>query len=82
MPVIKDSIQTYYEVLKKDEYGWAVFLDTRGRWYSESLNEARLIAKELERHGNIVIVRPVYVNQWGSAYDSGGAVYTTEKEEA
>lgn len=81
MPVIKDSRLTYYEVLKKDEDGWAVFYSLHGQWAFESLNGARLIAKELERHGYMVMVIPVHV-KWGSVYDRGSAVYTTEKEEA
>lgn len=80
MPVIKDSRQTYYEVLKKDEYCWVVCLDSRGRWCFKSLNEAMLIAKEREAHGYMVRVRPFYVNQWGFITDRGSAVYTTEKE--
>lgn len=80
MPVIKDPRLTYYEVLKKGEDGWGVFYSLHCQWAFESLNGARLIAKELERKGYMVRVRPVYVNQWGSAYDSGGAVYSTEEE--
>lgn len=79
MPVTKDPRLTYYEVLKKGEDGWGVFYSLHGRWAFESLNGARLIAKELERHGNMVRVRPVYVNQWGSVYDIGSVVYSTEK---
>lgn len=84
MPVIKinDTRLTYYEVLKKnddDEWGWDVFV-LRGIRFHESLDEAIEVAKGLEAHGNIVMVRPVYVNQWGSICDRGRAVYTTEKE--
>lgn len=83
MPVvkIKDSRLTYYEVLKKDDDGWDVFV-LRGLWFHESLDEAMEVAKGLEAHGNMVRVRPVYSNQWGSVYDRGSAVYTTEEEEA
>ena len=83
MPVvkIKDSRLTYYEVLKKDDDGWDVFV-LRGLWFQESLDEAMEVAKGLEAHGNMVRVRPVYSNQWGSVYDRGSAVYTTEEEEA
>lgn len=79
MPVTKVSRLTYYEVLKKDEDGWEAFL-LRGIWFHETLDGAMKVAKELETHGNMVMVRPVYVNQWGSIYDWGKAVYTTEKE--
>lgn len=83
MPVIKikDTRLTYYEVLKKndDGWGWDVFV-LRGIRFHESLDEAMEVAKGLEAHGNIVMVIPVYVNQCGSVYDRGSAVYSTEKE--
>lgn len=83
MPVIKikDSRLTYYEVMKKDDDGWDVFV-LRGLWFHESLDEAMEVAKGLEAHGNMVRVIPVYANQWGSITDRGRAVYITEKEEA
>lgn len=83
MPVIKDSRQTYYEVLQKEGKTWEVYvLGIRGLWLHETLDEAMEVAKGLEAHGNMVRVRPVYSNQWGSVYDRGSAVYTTEEEEA
>lgn len=81
MPVIKDSRQTYYEVLQKEGKTWEVYvLGIRGLWLHETLDGAMEVAKELERHGNMVMVRPVYVNQWGSITLRGRAVYTTGKE--
>lgn len=80
MPVTKNPRLTYYEVLKKDEDGWEVFIDSRCLGLHETLDGAMSVAKELEADGHMAMVRPVYVSWYRAIAYRGRAVYTTGKE--